>query len=117
MRVDDAAAEDPTIRLERLNMWGSPARNLVAEMMILAGQVAATLGESLARLFRLALLPSQGMCQTAESCSLGGVCLAGVTRHSVASACTTTSRPRCTLHLMKCWTAVEVRAQLVIMQF
>lgn len=54
VRVGDARAEDPAIRLERVNMWDSPARNMVAEMMILAGQVAAALGApARARLFRL----------------------------------------------------------------
>lgn len=44
VRVADASAQDPAISLERLQVWESPARSMVAEMMILAGQIAATVG-------------------------------------------------------------------------
>ena len=67
VRVDSAAAQDPTVRLERLNMWDSPARNMVAELMILAGQVAATLGAP-ARLFRLACCLRRSTSRPADSC-------------------------------------------------
>ncbi len=44
IRVSDSTAQDPDISLERLQVWESPSRSMVAEMMILAGQIAATLG-------------------------------------------------------------------------
>jgi hypothetical protein len=44
VRVSDARAVDPRVTLERVQTWESPARTLVSEMMILAGQVAATVG-------------------------------------------------------------------------
>lgn len=45
VRVSDPLALDPTVTVERVNVAKSPARTMVAEMMILAGQVAATIGE------------------------------------------------------------------------
>lgn len=45
VRVSDASAEDPEVRLERLSVGASPSRAMVAELMILAGQVAAAVGE------------------------------------------------------------------------
>lgn len=47
VKVDDARAADPRVALHRINTWQSAARTLVSEMMILAGQVAATVGEFL----------------------------------------------------------------------
>lgn len=44
VRVADAHSPDPRVTLERVQTWESPARTLVSEMMILAGQVAATFG-------------------------------------------------------------------------
>ena len=45
VRVADPRALDPAVTLERVRQWDSPSRTLVSEMMILAGQVAATVGE------------------------------------------------------------------------
>ena len=44
VRIGDAAAEDPEVSLERLAVGSSPSRAMVAELMILAGQVAAAVG-------------------------------------------------------------------------
>jgi len=47
VKVDDPRAADPRVALQRINTWQSASRTLVSEMMILAGQVAATAGECL----------------------------------------------------------------------
>ncbi len=46
VHVADPRAPDPAVTLERVQQWDSPSRTLVSEMMILAGQVAATVGKS-----------------------------------------------------------------------
>ncbi|CAL8468647.1 g8187 [Coccomyxa elongata] len=45
VHVADPRAPDPAVTLERVQQWDSPSRTLVSEMMILAGQVAATVGQ------------------------------------------------------------------------
>lgn len=45
VRISDSLLLDPEVTIERLNVSKSPSRSMVAEMMILAGQVAATIGE------------------------------------------------------------------------
>lgn len=47
VRVADPRAPNPRVTLERLQTGTSAARTLVSEMMIMAGQVAATVGEFL----------------------------------------------------------------------
>lgn len=42
--MDDPRLEEPGVRLERVRMHASPARTMVAEMMILAGEAAAAIG-------------------------------------------------------------------------
>jgi len=45
IKVDDPRLADPRVTVQRINTYDSPSRSLVAEMMILAGQAAATFGE------------------------------------------------------------------------